>query len=268
MDQPDLSIPVPFAYFQRHHSSKIWQEVIAAAAGLPGVVAAYDQPLPLPCEGNFHDRVFPVYAEVCHALGIPVEEGGDETGTAAASEVESVPALSISDPLADLHSDCEKIDAAVSTGNALLDDSAREAFKEYVDRWSRVVFGHEPQVLDPAVQHAEPIERQDGVAIEGSTVEEMNAALLAAGLVLVHHEHGLVVEKISGHDVESPAQEDEPTLGLAREELTHVGYSYTKTDGHKYLVRDRREGEKVAEMVEGFLYEGKPVEGLPPVRID
>lgn len=36
----------PFAYFQRNEGWNCWEEVIASAAGEPGVVAAYRHPLP------------------------------------------------------------------------------------------------------------------------------------------------------------------------------------------------------------------------------
>lgn len=38
LSQPDHQ---PFAHFEQHPISKIWEEVISASAGLPGVVAAY-----------------------------------------------------------------------------------------------------------------------------------------------------------------------------------------------------------------------------------
>ena len=38
---------------------------------------------------------------------------------------------------------CEGVDAAVFSGDALVDDASRAVLKEYVERWARAIREHE-----------------------------------------------------------------------------------------------------------------------------
>lgn len=249
-----MSQQKPFAFFQRHPLSRIWQEVVVSAAGQPGVVAAYlegatvlageDQPDDLQWIAEQH-----VSIKVFHT-----HQFGEEQGTLHPDAISDALRKGLARGRAAGPVVSPPILQADFSGEALSKDAQRVA----------------PTDADFApVVEAEP---SADVAID-----DIHAALLAAGLMLVRTEHGLVIEKSLDAVAEQAAPSEDQSEDESEGQPAHlpipvlqpisrvepVGWSYTEEGGKKYLVRDRREGEKVAHMVEGVLYEGKPIEGVP-----
>lgn len=291
----------PFAFFQRHPTSRIWQEVIAGAAGEPGVVAAFLEGAAAPSGEvqpddlqwiadqhaaikTHHTHEFGEGPATLHPDAISdALRQGLARGHAAAHQFSMETVSSVlhhANPTFTLNDHLEHIDAAVFTGDTLYDDERREEIKTYVGRWTRAIAEHEAADAEEAgAATALAVEEPVAEAKAEVAIDDVHAALRAAGLMLVRTEHGLVIEKALNAVAEqaAPAEdqsEDEPEAQPAHvptpvltplSRVEQVGWSYTEEGGKKYLVRDRREGEKVAHMVEGVLYEGKPIDGVPEI---
>lgn len=292
-----MSQQKPFAFFQRHPISRIWQEVIASSAGQPGVVAAFlegaavssieaqpddlqwisDQHLAIKSH-HTHDfgEGFSLHPDaISDALRQGLARGRSAAHQFSMETVSSV--LQQANPTFSLNDHLEHIDAAVFTGDTLYDDERREEIKTYVGRWTRAIAEHEAADAEEAGAGTAPV-AEEPVAEPKSdlAIDDVHAALRAAGLMLVRTEHGLVIEKALNAVAEQAAPVEEPAPVEAQAEaqpvqepvpafvevsgLEQVGWSYTEEGGKKYLKRDRQQGENVAHMVEGVLYEGKPAD--------